>query len=172
MISVIKSVFSGGHLSQIRKSWQGWEGCSGEVSFSSGIKSMAILSHSSGISLEELYVRFLIFRLPEEAMIEIKASTFNRSTNSNILIYNRVAEEWIYLELESDIKCGWGIGDFMPKNLLQVPKCGSTTVGDVVKELMKRNNFSYHASQNYWRYFICICFLLPQEIQVAKINIL
>ena len=30
------------------------------------------------------------FRLPEKAMVEIKPSAVNRSTNSDILIYNRV----------------------------------------------------------------------------------
>ena len=37
----------------------------------------------------------------------------------------------------------------------QVPKCGSTTVGGVMKDLSRRNNFSYHSSTNYWRWSIC-----------------
>ena len=33
---------------------------------------------------------FPFFRLPEEALAELKPSAMNRSTNSHILIYNRV----------------------------------------------------------------------------------
>ena len=33
---------------------------------------------------------FPFFRLPEEALVELKPSAMNRSTNSHILIYNRV----------------------------------------------------------------------------------
>ena len=36
------------------------------------------------------YIWFINFRLPEKAMVEIKPSAVNRSTNSDILIYNRV----------------------------------------------------------------------------------
>merc|ERR1719234_435387 len=59
-------------------------------------------------------------RLPEEAMAVKKTTAVNRSTNSHILIYNRV------------------------------PKCGSTTVGGVLKDISRRNNFSFHFSTNYW----------------------
>jgi len=58
-------------------------------------------------------------RLPEEAMVEIKPSAVNRSTNSDILIYNRV------------------------------PKCGSSTMEGVLRALSRRNNFTIHFSQNY-----------------------
>ena len=34
-------------------------------------------------------------RLPEEALKEVAASGLNRSTNSHILIYNRVSAQWI-----------------------------------------------------------------------------
>jgi len=61
-----------------------------------------------------------ILRLPEEAMAEIKPTAVNRSTKSHILIYNRV------------------------------PKCGSSTVEGVLKDLSRRNNFSFHVSTNWW----------------------
>ena len=41
------------------------------------------------------------------------------------------------------------------EHTIQVPKCGSTTVGGVMKDLSRRNNFSYHSSTNYWRWSIC-----------------
>ena len=53
----------------------------------SGIKSGAFFSKFFETGF---YIWIINFRLPEEAMVEIKPSTVNRSTNSDILIYNRV----------------------------------------------------------------------------------
>ena len=47
-----------------------------------------------------------------------------------------------------------GSGDFVSNTTLQVPKCGSTTVGGVLKGLSRRNNFSIRFSTNYRGYFL------------------
>ena len=69
-----------------------------------------------------------------------KTTAVNRSTNSHILIYNRVGLS--------------GCEDLISRITLQVPKCGSTTVGGVLKDLSRQNNFSIHFSNNSWRYLI------------------
>ena len=85
------SVFSGRQRSQIRENWQGWEGLWGELF----ICSIHIryqkwdFSFFPGSSLKK-FLYLIHFRLPEKAMVEIKPSAVNRSTNSDILIYNRV----------------------------------------------------------------------------------
>ena len=79
---------------------------------------------------------FPFFRLPEEALAELKPSAMNRSTNSHILIYNRVII----------------FSFFFRRTLLQVPKCGSTTIGGVLKSLSVQNNFSVITSRNAWRF--------------------
>ena len=51
------------------------------------------------------------FRLPEKAMVEIKPSAVNRSTNSDILIYNRVDQLKIQFQ---QVHCRY-------QNVAQVP---------------------------------------------------
>ena len=51
----------------------------------------------------------------------IKASNTNRTVQSNILIYNRV------------------------------PKCGSTSLREILKYLAHKNSFKFESSKNFWR---------------------
>ena len=60
----------------------------------------------------------------------IKYTSENRTFNSNILIYNRV------------------------------PKCGSTTMKQLLIKMSKKNNFKYHHSKLFWKYVKIVLYLL------------
>ena len=77
--------------------------------------------------------------MPENSLADLSPSAVNRSTNSRILIFNRVCTKQMMME-------------YLYHPEVQVPKCASTTVEGILKKLSKRNNFTFHRSTNYWRF--------------------
>ena len=144
----VRPVLTSQEGSLFRKERVGWDGGSAQV------KWRFYLSPSSTLKIFQNFISHKVppwkyFRMPEGALAELTPSAVNRSTNSHILIYNRVSLGWI-------LDSVWVASFFCTK----VPKCGSTTVEGVLMDLSRWNNFSIHFSNNSFGYFICL-FVAP-----------